>query len=168
MHTLTLTTIRYSKPNIRTSFLVISFAFCPFVLFWCFFHILLVDVDEVWLSLVSCLVLGCVSVSVHRLCCVIYVLNEPPHLEDVFARSYICDVHPLAVDVVAVCVPAAHWDTLLSHVVAGKTLMETWRRQKGLNYMRRDKKRLWCETSLTSITVDWDSYQQAEIITKMI
>lgn len=30
------------------------------------------------------------------------------HLEDVFARPYVCDVDPLTVDVVAVGVPAAH------------------------------------------------------------
>lgn len=40
-------------------------------------------------------------------------------LEDVVPRRHVGDVHPLAVDVVAVRVPAAHSDALIAHVVAG-------------------------------------------------
>lgn len=46
-----------------------------------------------------------------------------PYLENVFPGPYVCDVDPLAVDIVAVGVPAAYGDTLLSHVVAGVAFM---------------------------------------------
>ena len=46
----------------------------------------------------------------------------PPYLEDVFTGAYVCDVNPLAVDVVAIGIPATHRDALLTHVVAGKPL----------------------------------------------
>lgn len=47
----------------------------------------------------------------------------PSYLEDVFTGSYVCNVDPLAVDIVAVGVPAANRDPLLPHVIAGITLM---------------------------------------------
>lgn len=46
-------------------------------------------------------------------------------LKDVFTRSYVCDVHPLTVNVMPVGVPAANWDSLLSHVITGISLVET-------------------------------------------
>lgn len=49
------------------------------------------------------------------------------HLEDIFTRSYISDVDPLTVNIMAVRVPTAHWDALLSHVIAGEALMEAFR-----------------------------------------
>lgn len=52
--------------------------------------------------------------------------GEPPYLEDVFSGSYVRNVDPLAVNVVAVGIPAANGDTLLSHVVAGEALLDTW------------------------------------------
>lgn len=45
------------------------------------------------------------------------------HLEDVFSGPYVCDVHPLAVNVVPVGVPAAYGDPLVAHVVAGEALL---------------------------------------------
>ena len=48
-----------------------------------------------------------------------------PDLEDVFTRANIRDVHPLAVDVVPVGVPAAHGDALVAHVVAGEALLHS-------------------------------------------
>lgn len=42
-------------------------------------------------------------------------------LEDIVPRHHVGDVHPLAVDVVAVRIPAAHSDALIAHVVAGVT-----------------------------------------------
>lgn len=48
----------------------------------------------------------------------------PSYLEDVFTRSYVCNVDPLAVDIMAVRVPAANRDPLLPHVIAGITLMD--------------------------------------------
>lgn len=55
-----------------------------------------------------------------------FLRREPPYLEDVFAGSYVCNVDPLAVNVMAVGIPAANGDTLLSHVVAGEALLDTW------------------------------------------
>lgn len=52
--------------------------------------------------------------------------RSAPYLENVFPRPYICDIDPLAVDVVAVGVPAADRDPLLPHVVAGIAFMSTW------------------------------------------
>jgi len=46
-----------------------------------------------------------------------------PDLEDVFSGPDVCDVHPLAVDVVSVGVPAAYGDPLVTHVVAGEALL---------------------------------------------
>lgn len=40
-------------------------------------------------------------------------------LEDVVSGPDVGDVHPLAVDVVAVRIPAAHSDALIAHVIAG-------------------------------------------------
>lgn len=54
------------------------------------------------------------------------VTNKLPNLEDVFAGSYVCNVDPLAVNVVAVGVPAANGDALLPHVVAGVPFLDTW------------------------------------------
>lgn len=56
-----------------------------------------------------------------------------PDLEYIFSGSHVCDVNPLAVNIMAVSIPAANWDTLLSHVVAGIPLLHTWKR------MRRDE-----------------------------
>ena len=49
-------------------------------------------------------------------------------LEDVLPRSYVSDVDPLAVDVMAIGIPATNGDALISHVVAGVTLLKTCRR----------------------------------------
>lgn len=48
------------------------------------------------------------------------------YLEDVFTRSDISDVNPLAVNIVTVGVPAANCDALLPHVVAGIALVQTF------------------------------------------
>lgn len=42
--------------------------------------------------------------------------SRTPHLEQVVPRGHISDVHPLAVDVMTVHVPAAHGDALLAEV----------------------------------------------------
>ena len=47
-------------------------------------------------------------------------------LEDVVPWLHVRHVHPLAVDVVAVGVPAAHGDPLVAHVVAGEALLLAW------------------------------------------
>ncbi len=41
-------------------------------------------------------------------------------LEDVVSGPHVGEVHPLAVDVVAVRIPAAHADALVAHVIAGE------------------------------------------------
>lgn len=55
--------------------------------------------------------------------------NTPLHLEDVIPRLHISDVHPLAVDVVPVRIPAADCDALRSEVCALVPLLDTWKRR---------------------------------------
>lgn len=43
-------------------------------------------------------------------------IPKPPYLEDVIPRGHICDVHPLAIDVMPVGVPAADSHSLLPKV----------------------------------------------------
>lgn len=71
--------------------------------------------------------------------------GEPPYLEDVFAGSYVRNVDPLAVNVMAVGVPAANGDTLLSHVVAGEALLDTWKIQ-----LESDKEETFCDFTRSS------------------
>lgn len=73
-------------------------------------------------------------------------IGEPLYLEDVFAGSYVCNVDPLAVNVMAVGVPAANGDTLLSHVVAGEALLDTWKIQ-----LESDKEETSCDFIYTFI-----------------
>lgn len=47
-------------------------------------------------------------------------------LEDVVSWSYICHVNPLTVNIVTICIPAAHRDTLVTHVIAGEPLLESY------------------------------------------
>lgn len=46
-------------------------------------------------------------------------------LEDVVSWLNVRHIHPLAVDVMAIGIPAAHRDALVTHVVARETLLET-------------------------------------------
>lgn len=46
-------------------------------------------------------------------------------LEDVVSWPYICYVNPLTVDIVTIRIPAAHRDTLITHVIAGEALLES-------------------------------------------
>ena len=56
------------------------------------------------------------------------VVNEPSvHLEDVVPRLDVRDVDPLAVDVVAIQIPASHRDALLAEVGTLVPLGDTWR-----------------------------------------
>lgn len=68
----------------------------------------------------------CVYDCFSPLCVATDQAGELPYLEDVFAGSYVCNVDPLAVNVMAVGIPAANGDTLLAHVVAGEALLDTW------------------------------------------
>lgn len=43
---------------------------------------------------------------------------HPAHLHDIVSRFDVCDVDPLAVDVVTVQIPAAHCDALIAKVGA--------------------------------------------------
>lgn len=55
-----------------------------------------------------------------------------PHLEQVVSRGYVSDVDPLAVDVMAIHVPAAHGDALLTEVGTLVTLLDVYRQgQRG-------------------------------------
>lgn len=47
------------------------------------------------------------------------IIRVTSDLEDIVPWRHVGDVHPLAVDVVAVRIPAAHSDALIAHVVAG-------------------------------------------------
>lgn len=47
------------------------------------------------------------------------------YLKDVVTWTNIRDIHPLTVDIMAVGVPAPHRDSLISHIVAGKPLVES-------------------------------------------
>ena len=51
-----------------------------------------------------------------------------PHLEQVVSRGYVSDVNPLAVDVMAIHVPAAHGDALLAEVGTLIILLDVCRR----------------------------------------
>ncbi len=55
--------------------------------------------------------------------------SESFHLHDVVSRSDISDVYPLAVDIVAVSVPATHWNALISVIVTWKALLKSWRKK---------------------------------------
>lgn len=46
------------------------------------------------------------------------------YLKDIVSGGYVCDVHPLAVDVMAIDVPAAHSDSLLAKVGTLVTLLD--------------------------------------------
>lgn len=48
------------------------------------------------------------------------------HLKNVVSRFDVCDVDPLAVDVVAVQIPAAHSDALIAKVGTLVALRNTW------------------------------------------
>lgn len=47
------------------------------------------------------------------------------NLENVIPWSYICHVNPLTVNVMAIGVPAAHRNALITHVVAGEPLLDS-------------------------------------------
>lgn len=47
-----------------------------------------------------------------------------PDLENIVSWPHVCHVDPLTVDVVAIGIPAAHGDALVSHVIAGEALLE--------------------------------------------
>lgn len=51
--------------------------------------------------------------------------NRKSYLKDVVSWPYICHVNPLTVDIMAICIPAAHRDPLVTHVIAGKPLLES-------------------------------------------
>lgn len=92
----------------------------------------------------------CVIDSADTLSCV-DVYFFPPHLEDVFTGTYVSNVDPLAVNIVAVGVPAANWDTLLSHIIAGIPLVDTWWEQTHWNTWGETKRGLWCVHFLSSV-----------------
>lgn len=46
-------------------------------------------------------------------------------LEDVVPWPYVCHINPLTVNIVAIRVPAAHGDALVTHVIAGEPLLES-------------------------------------------
>ena len=46
-------------------------------------------------------------------------------LEDVVSWPYIRHINPLTVDIVAICIPTAHRDTLIPHVIAGEALLDS-------------------------------------------
>lgn len=48
-----------------------------------------------------------------------------PDLEDVIPWPYVGHINPLTVDIVAIRVPAAHRDALVTHVIAGEPLLES-------------------------------------------
>lgn len=47
------------------------------------------------------------------------------NLEDVVSWAHIRHINPLTVDIVAIRIPAAHGDTLITHVIAGEALLES-------------------------------------------
>lgn len=56
------------------------------------------------------------------------VADKPSvHLQDIVPRLDVCDVDPLAVDVVAIQIPAPHRDALLAEVGTLVPLGDTWR-----------------------------------------
>lgn len=42
--------------------------------------------------------------------------HKPPYLEDIIPRAHVCDVHPLAINVMSVGVPAANCHSLFPKV----------------------------------------------------
>lgn len=46
-------------------------------------------------------------------------IPKPPYLEDIIPRAHVCDVHPLAINVVSVGVPAANGHSLFPKVGTG-------------------------------------------------
>lgn len=48
-----------------------------------------------------------------------------PDLKNIVSWPYIGHIDPLTVDVVAIGIPAAHRDTLVTHVVAGEAFLES-------------------------------------------
>lgn len=51
------------------------------------------------------------------------------HLHDVVSGAHISDVYPLAVDIVTVRVPAAHWNALIAVIVTWKAFVKSWRKR---------------------------------------
>lgn len=43
-------------------------------------------------------------------------MEEPPYLEDIIPRAHVCDIHPLAINVMSVGVPAANGHSLFPKV----------------------------------------------------
>lgn len=46
-------------------------------------------------------------------------------LEDVVSWPYICHINPLTINIVAIGIPAAHRNALVTHVVAREPLLES-------------------------------------------
>ncbi len=53
-------------------------------------------------------------------------IQNASHLKNVVSRSDVCDVNPLAVDVVTVQIPAAHSDALIAKVGTLVPFRNTW------------------------------------------
>lgn len=53
-------------------------------------------------------------------------MQQATHLEHVIPRLDVSDVHPLAINVMSVSVPAAHCDALLTKIGAFIFLFNTW------------------------------------------
>ena len=144
----------FSRFNARSERLCKHLRWCSFavkierwiIFFLCFFfffslqNICKINSSNSWAD--------CVIDSADTLSCV-DVYFFPPHLEDVFTGAYVSNVDPLAVNIVAVGVPAANWDTLLSHIIAGIPLMDTWWEQTHWNtWGETKKKNMMCKFSV--------------------
>lgn len=64
-------------------------------------------------------------------------------LEDVVSWPYICDINPLTVNIVAICIPTAHRDTLVTHVIAGEPLLESYQTNMYSNVINHNIKALF-------------------------
>lgn len=51
--------------------------------------------------------------------------RHPTYLEDIISRPDICNIHPLAVNVMTICIPAAHRDSLIPIVVTWKAFLKS-------------------------------------------
>lgn len=57
------------------------------------------------------------------------LLENPPYLEDIVPWTHICDIHPLAIDVVPVGVPAAYSHSLFPKVGTRIAPLHSWKGQ---------------------------------------
>lgn len=64
-------------------------------------------------------------------------------LEDVVSWPYIRHVNPLTVNIVAIRIPTAHRDTLVTHVIAGEPLLESYHTYMHTNIIKHNIKALF-------------------------